>query len=157
MVTAVATEKLFANACCEMFYHDPADASVEASVKAGASATTWKAMRDFDGFAVLAMTAVKGGNGLIELSIYAAEDDAATNATEIKTTGTVACDAVGDYVVLEVSAEEVNAIGEAAGYNFTHVTAYVDCHNAGDTVAVTYIRYGAKRAYTGMTANTISA
>lgn len=156
MVTQLATEKLFANAKIEMFYHAPAAATTEQSVKAGATTTTWKAMRDYEGFAAIAMTALLAGNGMIELSIYAAEDASATNATEIKTTGVIAADAVGDYTCLEVSAEEINHIGEALGYDFTHVTAYVDCHHNDDEVAVTYIRYGAKFPQTGLTAETIA-
>ena len=157
MATQLSTEKLFANNCIEMFYHAPAAAATEQSVKSGATTTTWKAMRDYEGFAVVAMTALLGGSGMIELSIYAAEDSSATNATEIKTTGVVACDAVGDYTCLEVTAEEVNHMGKALGYDFTHVTAYVDCQHNDDEVAVTYIRYGAKRATSGLTAETISA
>jgi len=156
MATAVATEKLFANASIESFIHMPATGSTEQSVKAGATATTWRAMRDYEGFAVIAVQGVLGGSGMIELSIYAAEDASATNATEIKTTGVVACDAIGDYTVLEVSMEEVQQLGVAAGYSFTHVTAYIDSHHDDDEQGVTYIRYGAKRAYTGLTVETIS-
>lgn len=157
MASAVDTQKLFANAAIEMFYHAPAAAATEQSVKAGATTTTWKDLRDFDGFAVLAMTALKVGNGMIELSIYAAEDASASNATEIKTSGVIAADAVGDYTCLECSAEEIAQIGKALGYDLRYVTAYVDCHHNDDEVAVTYIRYGAKNAHLDMTAETISA
>lgn len=156
MVTAVATEKLFANQKIEAFIHMPADAATEQSVKAGATVTTWKAMRDYEGFAAIAVQGVLGGNGMIELSIYAAEDDSGANATEIKTTGVIAADAIGDYAVLEVSADDIQQIGKAAGYDFTHVVAYVDCHHNDDEVAVTYIRYGAKHCESGLTATTIS-
>ena len=156
MVTAVATEKFFANNCVESFIHMPAGAQTEQSVKAGDTTTTWKAMRDYEGFAVIAVQGVLGGAGMTELSIYAATSSAAANATEIKTTGVVACDAIGDYTVLEVSMEEIQQIGIAAGYDFTHVTAYIDCDNAADEVAVTYIRYGCKRPTSGLTAETIS-
>lgn len=157
MVTALATEKLFSNACIESFIHMPAAGATEQSVKAGTTTATWKAMRDYEGFAVIAVQSVLGGSGMIELSIYAAEDDTPTNATEIKTTGVVACDAIGDYVVLEVTMDEVNQIGKAAGYDFTHVTAYIDSQHNDDEQAVTYIRYGAKRPTSGLTANTISS
>jgi len=156
MVTAVATEKLFANACIESFIHMPAAGATEQSVKAGATATTWRAMRDYEGFAVIAVQGVLGGSGMIELSIYAATDDSASDATEIKTTGVIACDAIGDYAVLEVSAEEIEQLGIAAGYKFTHVTAYIDSQHNDDEQGVTYIRYGCKRPHTGLTATTIS-
>ena len=157
MVTAVATEKLFANAMIESFIHMPADASSDQSVKAGATTTTWRAMRDYEGFAVIAVQGVLGGNGMIELSIYAATDASASNATEIKTTGVIACDAIGDFAVLEVSAEDIQQIGKVAGYNFTHVVAYIDSHHADDEQGVTYIRHGAKHRVSGLTATTISA
>lgn len=156
MASLVATEKLFS--CCkiESFYHAPAAAATEQSVKAGATTTTWKDMRDYDGFAVIAMTALLTGSGMIELSIYAADDTSATNAIEVKTTGVIAADAVGDYAVLECSIEEIQHLSQVNGYNLRYVTAYVDCNHNDDEVAVTYIRHGAKRAYTGLTATTIS-
>lgn len=156
MASALSTVKLFANACIEMFYHAPNDAATEQSVKAGATTTTWKDLRDYDGFAVLAMTALKVGNGMIELSIYAAEDASGTNATEIKTSGVIAADAIGDYSALECTAEEIAQIGRAAGYALRYVAAYVDCQHNDDEVAVTYIRHGAKAAVAGLTAETIA-
>jgi len=157
MVTAVSTEKFAANNMAEAFIHMPAAAATEQSVKAGATATTWRAMRDYEGFAVLAVQGVLGGNGMIKLSIYAATDASASDPTEIKTTGTIAADAIGDYTFLEVSADDIQQIGKAAGYDFTHVTAYIDCHHNDDEVAVTYVRYGAKHCESGLTAETISA
>jgi hypothetical protein len=140
----------------EAFIHMPADAATEQSVKAGTTTTTWKSMRDYEGFAVIAVQGVKGDAGMIELSIYAATDNAASDAAEVKTTGAIVADAIGDYTVLEVSAEEVAQLGAAAGVLYTHLVAYVDCSHNDDEVAVTYIRYGAKRPQTGLTAETIS-
>jgi hypothetical protein len=156
MASAIATEKLFAHAKIEMFHHAPADAAIEQSVKAGATALTWKDLRDYNAFAVIAMTDLLVGTGMTELSIYAAEDATGTNATEIKTTGAIAADAVGDYAVLECIAEEIAQIGKALGYNLRYVAAYVDCNHNDDEVAVTYIRHEAKNQFTGLTATTIS-
>ncbi len=157
MVTAVATEKLFANVKIEPFVHMTTTNATDQSVKAGTTTTTWKPMRDYEGFAVIACQHVLGGNGIEELSIYAATDDSASNATSIKVTTGHTGDAIGDSVVLEVSAEEIEQIGIAAGYKFTHVSAYIECHHNDDEVAVTYIRYGCKRPRTGLTATNISA
>ena len=44
-----------------------------------------------------------------ELSIYAAESAAGANATEIKTSGVLAGDALGDWAAQECTAEEINA------------------------------------------------
>jgi hypothetical protein len=157
MASAAATQKFFANNKVEMFHHAPAAAATEQSVKAGATTTTWKDLRDYDGFAVLAMLGLKTGNGLIELSIYAAEDDSGTNATEIKTSGVVAADAVGDYVMLECSAEEIAQLGRAAGYDLRYVAGYVDCHHDDDEVEVTYIRFGCKAPHLDLSDDYISA
>jgi putative aminopeptidase FrvX len=122
-----------------MYYHMPADAATEQSVKAGTATLTWQAMRDYGSFQVAAMTALKNGNGMIELSIYAAEDATGANATEIKTSGVIAADTVGDWAQQECTAEEVNHVGKALGYDFTHVVGYIDCHDNDDEVAVVYI------------------
>jgi len=158
MATSVGTDKFLTRNKVEMFCHMTTTNATEQSVKAGTTTATWKDMRDYDGFAVIAMQAVKGGNGMIELSIYAASDASGTDAIEIKTSGVVACDAIGDYVMLECSAEEVRALGEAqtTPTNLRYVTAYVDCHHNDDEVSVTYIRYGAKHAYDGLSADYIS-
>lgn len=157
MASSVATDKFACNNKVEMFHHAPADAATEQSVKQGATTTTWKDLRDYDGFFVMAMTGLLVGNGMIELSIYAAEDASGTNATEIKTTGAVAADAVGDYVYVECSAEEIAHVGEAAGYDLRYVAGYIDCHHNDDEIEVVYIRTGAKRAADGLTAAYISA
>ena len=158
MATAVATVKLFANAMIESFIHMPADAATEQSVKAGATTTTWRAMRDFEGFAVIAVQGVLGGTGMIELSIYGATDSSGSDAIEIKTTGALLANAIGDYAVLEVSAEDIQQIGKSqtTQLDLTHVVAYIDSQHNDDEQGVTYIRHPAKRRVAGLTATTIS-
>ncbi len=156
MVTAVATEKFFSNNMMEGFIHMPADAATEQSAKDGATSTTWRAMRDYEGFAVMATQGVLGGTGLIELSIYGATSSAGANATEIKTTGALLANAIGDYGVLEVSAEDIQQIGKVAGFDFTHVVAYIDSQHNDDETSMTYIRYATSHAQKGLTATDIS-
>jgi hypothetical protein len=120
-----------------MYLHDPADANVEQSAKSGATTTTWTALEGYGSFQVCAM--FKEGTSMIELSIYAATTSTGTNATEIKTSGAILCDAEGDWAMQECTAEEINAAGRALGYAFTHVAAYIDCGAATDEVAVVYI------------------
>jgi hypothetical protein len=157
MASAVATDRLSTRRKMLMFYHAPADAATEQSVKSGATTTTWQAMKGYGSFQVAAMTALKGGNGMIELSIYAAESAAGANATEIKTSGAIAADAIGDWAMQECTAEEINHVGKAAGYNFTHVVAYVDCHHNDDEVAVVYILDEPMFKYDGLTPATTIA
>lgn len=157
MASSVATDRLACRRKILMYHHAPADAATEQSVKAGATTATWTAMEGYGSFQVCAMTALLGGNGMIELSIYAATDSSGTNATEIKTSGVLAADAVGDWAMQECSAEEIQQIGKPLGYNFTHVVAYVDCHHNDDEVAVVYILDDPLFKYDGLTpASTIS-
>jgi putative aminopeptidase FrvX len=157
MASAVATDRISVRRKMLMFYHAPADAATEQSVKAGASTTTWQAMAGYGSFQVAAMTALKAGNGMIELSIYAATDSSGTNATEIKTSGVIAADTVGDWAMQECTAEEVNQIGRAASRAFTHVAAYIDCHHNDDECAVVYVLDEPQFKYDGLTPATTLA
>jgi hypothetical protein len=150
MASAVSTEKLFANMKIEAIAQT-ADSST-------ALASTYVDLRDYAAFAVLCMTTVKGGNGLVKLEIVASDaSDGSTNVTVIKDSGTVAADAVGDYVALECTAEEIMQLGRAAGVALRYVAARVTNHHAGDDTALTYIRHGARFPQTGLTASYISA
>ena len=139
MASSVATDRLACRRKMLMYYHKPADAATEQSVKAGTTTATWTAMKGYGSFQAAAMTALLTGTGLTELSIYAAEDSSGTNATEIKTSGAIAADAIGDWAMQECTAEEIQQIGKPLGYNFTHVGAYIDCTHGDDEVAVVYI------------------
>lgn len=137
MATAIATDRLATRRKVLMYLHDPADADVLQSAKSGTTTTTWTAFKGYGSFQVCAM--FKEGNSMILLAIYAATSSAGANATEIKTSGAIVCDAEGDWAMQECTAEEINAAGKALGYNFTHVAAYIDCGAATDEVAVVYI------------------
>ena len=156
MASQVGSMKLFSTAKIEMFDHDPDGTAATVVTPDAGSTSRYVALRDYEGFAVAAMSSTLTGNGITLLEIVSAEDSSGTNVTQIKTSGTVAADAVGDYVVEEATAEEINHIGVAAGYDFTHVAARLTVHNAADEAVVTYIRYGSKRATSGLTADTIS-
>jgi len=157
MASAVATDKIATRNKILMYNHAPAAAATEQSIKAGATTTTWQAFRDYEAFGVGACVSVLGGNGMIELSIYAATDSSGSDATEIKTSGVIAADALGDWAFQECSAEEVVQLGEAAGYDFTHIVGYVDCHHADDEVTAVYILTAPTRAADALTAATTIA
>jgi hypothetical protein len=138
-----------------MYLHDPADADVLQSAKSGLTATTWTAFKGYGSFQVAAM--FKEGTSMILLAIYAAESAAGANATEIKTSGAILCDAEGDWAMQECTAEEVNAAGKAAGYDFTHVAARLTLQNAADECVVVYILDEPLFKYVGLTpASTIA-
>ena len=139
MASSVSTDRLACRRKMLMYYHAPADARTEQSVKAGDTVLTWQAMQGYGSFQAAAMLALDDTGALIKLSIYAAESATGTNATEIKTSGVIAANAVGDWAMQECTAEEINHIGKPLGYDFTHVVAYIDCTGQNDECAVVYI------------------
>jgi hypothetical protein len=157
MASSLATQHFCARNKVEMWDHDPNGTSATVVTPDAGTTKRYVALRDYDGFVAVAMSSTLTGNGITLLEIVAAEDATGTNATQIKTSGVVACDAVGDFVVEEATAEEINALGKASGYDFTHVAARLTVANAADEAVVTYIRYGAKRATADLTADTISS
>ena len=157
MASAVSTTHFIDNNLLEMWDHDPGSTSATVVTPDGGTTDRYVALRDYDGFVVAAMSSTLSGNGITLLEIVAAEDSSGTNATQIKTSGTVAADAVGDWVVEECSAAEVNHVGKASGYDFTHVAGRITVQTAEDEAVVVYIRTGAKRATSGLTADTIAS
>lgn len=155
MASAVTTAKFSANNAVITYDHDPGTTNALITSPDGGTTKRYVAMRDYMGFAGVVMaTIATTGPTLVE--IVAATDSAGTNATAVVTSGTVAADAVGDVVYIECSDEQIREVGSAAGYNFTHVGIRITCGNSGDECAVTYIRFGAKFATGGLSANAIS-
>jgi hypothetical protein len=155
MASAVTTNKLFANAAMITYDHDPGATSAMITSPDGGTTKRYVAMKDYEGFAGLVMaTIATGGPTLVD--IVAAEDSSGTNVTTVVSSGTVAADAVGDFVAVECTAEQIKEVGDAGGYTFTHVGVRITCANAGDECAVTYIRTNPKYPQSGLTANAIS-
>lgn len=157
MASAVTTQKLFANALIQMWDHDPDATSALITSPDAGTTKRYVPLKDFEGFAGIVMTSVStssSGPSLVE--IVGATDAAGTNVTAIVTSGTVDADAVGDYVCVECTAAQVNEVGRAAGYAFTHVGIRITTSNSGDECVVTYIRHSPRFAYKDLTATTIS-
>ena len=158
MASSVATDRLSTRRKVLMYKHMPADATVLAVAKSGDTTVTWTAFQGYGSFQALAMWIIDGtSGGIINLSIYAATSAAGANATEIKTSGVIACDTLGDWAMQECSAEEVNHVGKALGYDFTHIAAYLDCTHVNDEVAVVYILDEPQFAYDALTPATTTA
>lgn len=128
-----------------------------ANATSGAYAfSTWLDMRDYEGFAVMAFNVALTGAGITKVEILAADDTSGTNATVIKDSGTVAADALADYVFLECSAQEIQQESEDGGYNLRYVNVRLTADNAADDQGVVTTRYGARHPQDGLTATTIS-
>lgn len=127
---------------------DPADATVARKI-------AWVQMGK--NFLALATMVVRTAN-IVSFKIFCADNaDGSGNVTEVKAHAdpTVA-DAAGDQVHLEVSAEEVHAKSATARY----VAVEMDCANAADVCAVTYVMEGGLAGgrfnYEGLTGDVIA-
>lgn len=148
MATAQTASKLASEFFIKSFDVDPNGT--------GSTAVGWVAAKGYDRFGVMAFASALTGNGVTAFSIQGATAAAGTNATVIKSHAVgSAPDAVGDQLFLEVTEEEINAVGKAAGYNFTHISAYVTMQNSADENVVTYIFRG-KRQFDGQTSDIVA-
>ena len=156
MASPQSSEKIFANQKIQMFDHDPDGTSAAIVTPDAGTTERYAGMRDYCGFAVVAMSSALTGAGITLVEIVADDDQAGTNLTVIKTSGAVVADAVGDYVVLECTAEEIAQESEDAGADLRYVAARLTVANAADEAVVAYIQTEPRFAGTGLTATTIA-
>jgi hypothetical protein len=112
-------------------------------------------MRDYYGLAVVAMASALTGNGITKVEIVASATPAFSAVTVIADSGTVAADAVGDYVPIECTAEQVAQEASDAGVDLRYVAARLTCQNAADEAVVAYFATP-RHATLGLTATTIA-
>jgi hypothetical protein len=149
---AVATDNnhLRSNLAVTMYDHDPDGTS--------ATDVAWVDMRDYDSIMVIAMASALTGNGATAFTLLAnnASDGSGTDV-EIKAHAVgSAPDAVGDYLVLECSAEEIRGAETTATEQLRYVSANLTMNNAADENVVTYIRGRAKFAADNLTADSVA-
>lgn len=159
MASSVATDKLACNLLVEVFDHDPGSTAAKVTSGDGGTNEHWVDMRDHTNFAAIVVAAALTGNGPTLLEIVAAPtaDETDSDLQVIKTSGTIAADALGDWAFLECSAEEIAHIGEAAGVDLRYAAARITCQNAADEAIVIHLATP-KRPHDAVTAaTTISA
>lgn len=158
MATAVTSNKVASNCSLKLYDHDPGGTSATVVSTDGGTTKNYLAMKEYGNFAVLAMTSVSASSsGITKVEILGATDSSGTNATVIVDSGTVAADALQDQVFVECTAEQINEVGKAAGYNFSHVTARLTCSNAGDEAVVLMARFNPRYPQSGLTPATTIA
>jgi hypothetical protein len=157
MASAVTSQKLFANNALVTYDHDPGTASALITSPDGGTTKRYLPIALYENFAGLVMTTVSASSsGATLVDLVAASDSAGTDVTTVVSSGTVAADAVGDFVAVECTAAQIKEVGDAAGKVFTHFGVRITCSNSGDECAVTYWRGGPKFATKDLTANAIS-
>lgn len=108
-----------------------------------ATAVSWQLMKNFQNFLAMVMRTI--GTSTATLTINAATDASGTNSVVVATkTFAAQPDAVGDYVYLEISAEDVAQKAADNSKNYTHVSAVVSFETNTDEAAVTYVFSGSR-------------
>jgi len=152
MASAQASDKFLCNNKCYAYYIDPADLTVATDV-------AWVDMSAYGEFTVICMTTVLGSTGITALSIVANVDATGTPGTDriIKTHAVGSLpNAIGDFLVLSCTAEEIAQIGKDNSEDLRYVTAIVTGAHADATAAVVYIRSKPTFASDGLTADYVS-
>jgi hypothetical protein len=150
MASSVSTDKLFTTHAIASYDFDP-DATAATDV-------AWVDLRDYSNFAVIVMSSALTGNGPAAFKILAnPNSDGSGTDVEVKAHAVGSKpDAVGDYLVLECTAEEIAELASDNSSALRYVSANIAMANAADEAVVTYIRTGARFQYDGMTADYVS-
>jgi hypothetical protein len=156
MATGVTSTKLTSSLAIESYDHDPGATTAVVTSGDGGTTQKWVPMKNFGAFLVQARPTVVAANGITLLEIVGATDSAGTNVTVILAHAASITNAIGEYVNLEVTADQVNEVGKAAGFNFTHVAARLTMATNTDEANVTYVRGLAERQYAGLTADNLA-
>lgn len=141
---SVSSNKLRANVAQTLYKHDPADATVATKI-------AWVDMALFGQFMASLMVMV---GAVVTFKIFASASSDGSNPVEVKAHATpTTADAAGDTLVLEVTNDELAALGTDLRY----VSAEVDMGTNSDTAAVAYLLANPRYAHDGLTADVISA
>lgn len=152
MATAQADyAKFFANNKITMYDHDPADSTVATDIG-------WVDMQEYERFIVVAFASALTGTGVTAFSILANSSSAGsgTDATVVSHAVGSAPDAVGDYLMLECSAEQVRAVETSSTGQLRYVSASLTCNNAADENVVVYILAEAKFPRAALSADVVA-
>ena len=139
MASPTETDTIRGRYLQQMWDHDPGAATAILVSPDGGTTVRSIDMRDFSDFSVSVMTTILGGNGVTKVEIVAADNAAlSTNLVVIKDSGTVAADALGDWVIETCTAAEVQQEGADNSTNPRYVGGRITCENAGDEAVVHY-------------------
>lgn len=151
MASAVSTSSFVDNHKVTVYDHDPADSTVATDV-------AWVDMADYGEFTVIAFASALTGNGVTAFKILAnSQSDGGGTDAEIKVHAVgSAPDAVGDYLVLSCTAEEIRQAESSATGRLRYVSANLDCDNTADENVVVYIRSKPRFPQRGLTADVVA-
>jgi hypothetical protein len=136
MASPQASQRFLSRNSITRVDHDPGSTDAKLASPDGGTTLSYKDMQSYNRFVVLATNQALTGAGITKVEIVASATTAFSSVTVIKDSGTVAADALADWVALECSAEEVAQEGADGGVNLRYVTARLTCANAADESVV---------------------
>ena len=152
MASLVTSDKLSSTLKVASYDHDPGATTAIITSPDGGTTKRVQDMRDFAHFMVMAKPTIVAAGCLTKLEIVAATDSAITTAVVVKDSGTVAADALNDYVMLECTVDELAHLGE----NLRYLAARLTMATSTDEACVTYIAGAARYPGAGLTATNIT-
>lgn len=137
---AVTTQRLGSRLFVKSYDHDPGTTNACLASPDGGTTPWYLDMSLFGCAAVMYKPSIIGGTGVTLVRVFASEDTAgATNATLVKTSGTVAGDSLNDTVFLEWTAEEIAQLGAASGLSLRYITVEITHGTNTDEGVLTFI------------------
>lgn len=139
MTSAVATNKLRTTLKHEIWDHDPGVTTALITSPDGGTTIRAVDMAIYSHIMASAMVTVPATGALTLLEIVASASSNMASPIQIKTSGTIAADAVNDWATLECSAQEIADEGARNGVNLRYAAARLTMSNAGAEAVVTHI------------------
>lgn len=136
MASPQASQRFLSRNAITRVDHDPGSTDATLASADGGTTLNYYDMQNYGRFAVLATNQALTGAGITKVEIVASATTTFSSVTVIKDSGTVAADALADWVALECSAEEVAQEAADAGANLRYVTARLTVANAADESCV---------------------
>lgn len=158
MASNYTANKLRSNMAVEMYDHDPGGTSALVVTPDGGTTKRYADMRGYENFMAVCMASALTGAGVTAFTLVANTDSdgSGTDRTIVSHAVGSAPDAVGDFLVLECTAEQIAAVGGTNSEDLRYVAAKLTCDNSADENVVTYIRCGARHSKSGLTADSVA-
>lgn len=152
MASSQTSNKLGTSLKINVYDHDPGATTAKLAGPDGGNTIRYADMRDLSRFMAIATPTTGTSTSVTKLEIVACADTAFSSVTVVKDSGTVAADALDDFVVQECTAEEIAALGDTLRYVAARVTQGGNADNEAKVIYIGVPRW----AYDDLTTTTIS-
>jgi hypothetical protein len=154
---ALTTQRIGAALFLKSYDHDPGATTAVLLSPDGGTTPVAIDMKNYGAIGALVRPTIVGGSGITLVRLMAYSNEACTaDGTAIKTSGTVAADALADNVWLEATAEEIAQIADAAGVSLRYLSVEITTSTNTDEANVTILGFQPRFPRDGLTATAIT-